>query len=883
VDEEILYHLERVTQELMDEGMKRSEAERAAIRRFGDVEAYGRALRTIDGRRRRSMRGTERLDEGLRLLAQAVRHLFRAPGFTFAVVTVLALGLGANTVMFGVVDRLLLSPPRHVRDAESVRLLYLSRSLSRGETVTGRTVAFPDYADFRGVAAFQAVAALSGDDTETLGRGEGAQQVRVVGASASFFPLLGARPALGRFFAPDEDRPGVPGTAVVSQEFWERAYASDPAVLGRTLDLGTGVYTVVGVAPAGFTGTDLHPVDVWLPLEVRQALETGGTEWREHRNWWWLNVVVRLAPGVTADMAGQQATAAHRRGREESIARGDYDAGARVIAGPIIAAQGPRPSDESRVARWLAAVSALVLLIACLNVANLLLAQATRRRREVAVRVALGVSRSRLVGELLLESLLLASLGSAAALVLARVGGGVVYRALLPDVAVVGQMPMGRLLLFALVATVLAALVAGIAPALQAIREDPAIALRTGGGGGGHPASRARAALLVGQATFSVVLLVAAGLFVKSLSAARGTDLGFDARHVVVAQLEWNETLPAAERAAIYRAALEKVQALPDVRAAGLTYTVPFQSSIAISEPRIPGLDSLPRHPAGGPYVNKVGSGYFEAMGLDVVRGRAFQPTDDSDGAPPVAVVTEGMARAMWPAGDALGACMYFGSDDEGPPCTQVVGIVEDHRREELVEADPHWLYFLNQSHPAFQGPPQALMAGVRGDPREVAGSLQSALGATSGLIRFVSARPLQANVDPQLRSWALGASMFSGFGILALVVAAWGLYSVLAFEVGLRRRELGVRAALGAGAPRLVRLILVRAVGLVGVGIALGLAASAAVARWVGALLFEVSPWDTGVYAAVAGTLLAVSVVAGVLPALRATRADPREALNAE
>jgi predicted permease len=428
-------------------------------------------------------------------------------------------------------------------------------------------------------------------------------------------------------------------------------------------------------------------------------------------------------------------------------------------------------------------------------------------------------------------------------------------------------------------------LIAGIVPAIQATRTDLSGSLKGDGPRGGRPPSRTRAGLLIGQAALSAVLLVGAGLFVKSLSHARDLDLGFDSRHVLVASLSWNEALPASERAAIYDDALARVRRIPGVRAAGLTYTVPFQSTISIGKPRVPGLDSVPSHPNGGPYANKVGSGYFEAMDLQILQGRAFVSADDAEGAPPVAVLTQGMAQAIWPDGNALGACMIFDDDESGEaaPCTAVVGIVENHRREEIVESDPHWLYFLNQPHPAFRGPPQGMMVGTTGDAAGLATTVQAELRGASTQIRFASARSLQGNVDPQLRSWTLGASMFSAFGLLALVVAAWGLYSVLAFEVATRRRELSIRSALGAGSPRLVRMVLLHALALVGAGVVLGVGTSLLAARWVGGLLFSVSPWDPSIYTIVAVTLLAVAMGAGVLPAWRATRADPKEALQAE
>jgi len=883
VDDELDHHFEEAVRGYVARGMDEVEARRLARDRFGDERAYRHALMTIDDGRVRMRERSEVLDGVWRTVGYALRSVRRAPGFTISIVSILALGIGANAVMFGVVDRLLLSPPQHVIDADDVRPLFVQRIGFNGDVFTGRTITYNDYLDFLDVGAFASIGAYAGPHEKTVGRGDDASQARVAAGSASFFPMLGVQPALGRFFTEDEDRIGAPPTAVLAHEYWERRFASDPEVLGSTIDVGRGIYTVIGVAPPGFTGALLEPVDVWLPLLVMQSLENG-EGWMEGRGWYWLQAVGRVAPDATVESAEAEATAVHRFGRAEQIAQDDYDEGAEIIAAPIIGARGPQPNNEARVAQWLAGVSFIVLLIACFNVANLLLARAVRTQREIAVRLALGIDRRRLVAELLTESLVLAGLGAVAAVLVARFLGSTVHQTLLPDVAFTDAGLGGRLLAFTLVATLVAGLVTGLLPAWQATRTELSDALRSGGRSVAGGRSRTRLGLLVGQAALSVVLLVGAGLFVRSLRQAEALDLGFDADRLLVAALEWNATLPGEERRVIYEDVLTRVRRLPGVRAAGLSYTVPFQTSISLGRPRVPGLDSVPRHHNGGPYVNKVGPGYFDAMGLTLLRGRGIGATDDADGAPPVAVVSESMAEAYWPADDALGSCMIF--DDDAviePPCTEVVGVVENHRRESLVEDDPHFIYYVNQGHYAFEGPPQAIMIGAAGDPEALLPLVRSEARSASSQIRFVEALAMSDLVEPDLRSWRLGASMFTVFGVLALIVAAWGLYSVLAFDVALRYHELGVRAALGAGRGRIVRLVLRQALALVAVGTALGLLGAASAARFVEPLLFRVSGTDPATYAAVGAALLLVAALAGSLPAWRATRVDPREALQAE
>ncbi len=819
------------------------------------------------------------VDAVVRTLSFALRGVRRAPGFTASVVLILALGIGANAVMFGVVDRLLLSPPQHVVDADEVRLLHVRRrSLNPQiqliqEINLFQNITYPDYQEFLGVDAFADVALYSSPADRTIGRGEAATQARVVGASGNLFPLLGVRPVLGRFFEDGEDPLAANPTAVLAYEYWDRRYGRDPDVLGRTIDVGTVRLTVIGIAPAGFTGAELGPVDFWIPMA---GLIPNVNIFALNQNFYRFRAVARLAPGTTIEAAEAEATARHRGGRAVEITENRYDADAEVVLAPIIAARGPSPTSEAQVARWLAGVSLVVLLIACFNVANLLLARSIRTRREIAVRIALGASRGRLIGELVTESLVLATMGAGAALLVARVLSRTVHQILLPNVAVIDASAGGRLLGFTLVATLVTGLLTGLIPALQASKAELADTLRAGGHGVAGGRSKTRITLIVGQVALSVVLLVGAGLFVQSLRSAQDLDLGFDSQNIVMVRLQFNESLEMTERRAIYGRALEGVRRLPGVHSAGLGRTPPFAGGIRIGV-RVAGLDEAPVGPGGGPWANRVGPGYFEALGLTILQGRGFVPADGADDAPPVAVVSESMARAIWPTGDAIGTCMSF----EGyiSPCAEVVGIVENHHILDLVEDEPRFLYFYNR------GPGQAgtLVAGTTGDADALVDLIRDEVATASTQIRFVYAGSMTGFIESRLRSWTLGASMFTAFGFLALIVAGWGLYSVLAFDVALRQRELGIRSALGANVARLVRLVLRQAVLFVVAGVGIGLLASWAASRFVGPLLFQVSATDPLIYTLVAVTLLLVAGLAGSLPAWRATRVDPREALQAD
>lgn len=891
LDDELAFHFEATVDALRADGMDEDAARREARRRFGNEDAYRRALRAIDGGSRDGRKG-ETMDVMMRHVRFAFRSIRRSPGFATAVVLILALGIGANAVMFGVVDRLLLSPPQHVVDADRVRHVYIEREIFNGTRPVSRTMTYPDYQDLQGVDAFSHVAAYTSPNPRTLGRGDEAERVQVAGASWSLFPLLGVVPELGRFYGPEEDALGANAAAVLSHEFWERRFGGDPGVLGRTLDMGPARYEVVGVAPAGFTGAELNPVDVWVPITRDQELRLAGPDGEEAtgwldgpdaRNWWWLRAAVRLRTDVDPGVASDQATAAHRGGRSSMIEEDRYDENAELVLAPVIAARGPDPSAEAKVARWLAGVSFVVLLIACFNVANLLLARATRWRRELAVRMALGVSRGRLLGQLLTESMVLAGLGAAAALLLARWGSDAIHRVLLPNVAFTDTGLGGRLMVFLGLATLLTAVLAGFLPALQATRGEVADELRTGGRGATTGSSRARVFLLVAQAALSVVLLVGAGLFVSSLRSALDTDLGFDPENVAVVRLEFSESMDTDTRHQIHAEVRDRVARLPTVRSAALAYSIPFWSSIGLGQPRVPGMDSIPKHSAGGPYGNKVSPEYFETMGLSILRGRGIEEADQGKDAAPVAVLTESFADAVWPDGTALGQCLVWGDPEDEAPCTTVVGVVENFHRQDLQEPDPHFQFFTNWSHHAYRGPAQAIMVRTTGPLAAEIPSLRQEIMATSSAIRFPVVQALSDNIEPQMRSWRLGASMFTVFGILALVVAALGLYSVLAFDVALRRTELGIRAALGAASSTLVRSVLVRSLALVALGLAVGLGVALAAGGFVAPLLYGVSPREPGVFARVTGALLVVALVAGAVPAWRVTRVDPREALQAE
>ena len=638
-----------------------------------------------------------------------------------------------------------------------------------------------------------------------------------------------------------------------------------------SFDAGDGPIPIVGVAPRGMTTLRLGRADVWLA-----AAPTMGATMRTARNYYSFGAVARLAEGADEGAAMDQLTTLHRRARAEQIEQGDYPEDARVLLTPLLEARGPHPNAEAHVARWLAGVSLVVLLIACVNVANLMLARMVRQSREVAVRLALGISRRRLVAQLLLEGVLLGAAGGAAALAVASYAGTAISSTLLPGVAwsELGWSP--GLVPLALALSALTGLLAALVPALHASRRDPGLTLRQAGAGGvTRSTARVRTGLAAAQAALCVLLLIGAGLFVRSLDAVRSVDLGLrlDGLLYVETRTRPGATTPE-ERSAISHSVLDRLRSHPRIEAAAGAFTAPFMGSMT-NTVRLPGGDSVPQVGGGQIWMHIVSSDYFRVLDIPIVRGRAFEPNDATVD-PRVVIVNETMARALWPTQDPIGQCIYPGAETE---CSHVVGVARDSRQRE----------FREQSAMEFHVPlqPESAAGIIMVRPRRGADDgpalVRDAVLSVDPRIRHVRVIDATDRLAPQERSWRLGATLFSAFGALALAVAAVGLYAVLAFDMSQRTREIGVRTALGAGRASIVRLVLVRALAVSGAGIAIGALAAALLAPRMQDLLYGVGPWDVTTYVAVACTLLATAAAAALLPAHRAASVDPNTALRAE
>ena len=842
------------------------------------------------------------MDTLLQDLRYALRGLIRTPGFTLAVVLTLALGIGANTTMFGVLDTLLLKPPAGVRDAGRVRRVYFRRAgititIGGGAETAVASTSFPSYEALRGVRGFAGVAAFGGGSV-SIGTGAEARPASIRAVTASYVPLLGGTTVLGRFFDSTEDRLDAGPVAVVSHAYWMRQMGGDPDVLHRTLAIGPFLYAIVGVASPGFTGAELDEPDVWLP--IRQAAPVlAGAEALSQWNWFWVETIVRLAPGATAASAAAEATVAVQRATPASPVppgagprrRPLGAASDQVVLGPIQAARGPGMTDDARVALWVGAVALAVLLVACANVGNLLLARALRRRTELAVRAGLGAGRGALARQVMVESLVLALVGGAAALLVARWGGAAVRAWLLQSPVPGASVLDPRVLVFTTLAALVTGLLAGLAPAWQAGRTDLSSSLRGGGRDVTPTRGRLRATLLATQVALTLVLLVGAGLFVRSLRHAQTLNYGFDVDHLLLAnarqrggnvsisrQVAASPEGPVDPQSARLLRMREKIRADPLVAGADAMVGMPYQSVIMLSI-RVSGRDTLPRLAGGGPFMLAVTPTYFATVGTRILRGRGF--TDgDVKGSLPVAVVDESFAKLAWPGRDAIGQCIFLGDST----CVQVVGIAADVRGRSVTQAQSlnYYLAFPQQLQPAGM-PLDGLVIRTRGPAAAVAGEVQHALQVSEPDLPYVQVQPLAERIAPQWRSWQLGATMLSLFGLLALVIASLGLYAVTAYGVAQRTQEIGVRIALGAGRRDVVSLAVAQALRATAAGALIGMLLAVALGRAVASLLFGVKPLDPAAVLGAVAVLLAVAALAAWVPARRAAGIDPMQALRTE
>ncbi len=872
--EELRFHRERLARDERARGASPEDSANAARRRLGNPTRVRE-----DARERWSVPWLDHLQQDVRY---ALRGLRRSPGFATAVVLTLGLGLGANAAMFNVIDQLMFRPFAYLRDPAHVHRVYL-RLPGRERLLANESFPYARYLDLQRWTTSLSQYAAFFPTVVAVGSGTSSRERPVAAVSASYFDFFDARPVRGRFFTAAEDTtPSGAAVAVLSHAFWMSDLGGRD-VLGQTIQIDNIVCTIIGVAPPGFSGVaEGNPAVAYLPITTFGSHQGGRSSvayWQRYV-WDWTEMMVRRKPGVSVEQANADLTQAYIRSRAAARAIHSFMPRTETerpvaVAGALKTAAGPYPGLEARTLVWVAGVAAVVLLIACANVANLLLARALRRRREVALRLALGVSQRRLAAQSLTESLVLSLAGCAVGIAIAHWGGVVLRRLFLPASGAASVASDWRTLGVAVAAALFAALCTGFAPLLLARGADITTTLKAGVREGTNQRSRLRASLLVVQVVLSVVLLVGAGLFVRSLDNLRDLRLGYDVDPVLL--VRWDrrgEVMDPAQRAQVRARVLEAAQRIPGVARAAWSSNVPLQGTSTMGL-FVPGIDSVAG--LGRFTYQTAGVDYFSAMGTRILRGRGFT-SEDRPGGSTVAVVSTSMARVLWPTQDALGQCLHL--DAASAPCTRVVGVAEDAVHDAL--KDQPLRYYL----PIDQFPNEGgslLVLRLERDPAAMAEEVRRALQPVMPGQQYVTTQLMSDLLGAQRRSWRVGATMFVALGVLALVVASVGVYGVVSYDVGQRMHELGVRIALGAQQSDVVRLVVARGVRLAIGGVAIGSALAVAAARWIEPLLFRESATDPAVFAFVGVVLVVIAVVACSVPAAKAVRADPNTVLRAD
>lgn len=866
VDEEVRFHLERKAERLVREGMDEETARAEARRRFGDVE---RVKAEMTREREAGMRKSAWWDRTWQDVHFAVRQMTRNVGFTLVTVVTLALGIGATTAIFSVVDGILFRP---LPFPEPEELVAVWADFTRLGGPADEWTNFDDFWDLEERArSFEALAAWDGGPLTLTGMGE-PEQVGVGTVTHGMFPdVLGIEPALGRGFRAEEDVPGAPGVVLLSDGFWRRALGADAGVIGTALTLNDEPYTIIGVLPADFEPPFNQNAELWSPMRQSRAENFCG------RGGACLHVVGRLADDATLEGAQAEASDIARRLEQE------YPEANTNVGATVRSLQDDMVADARTGLLVLMGAVGFVLLIACVNVANLLLARGTVRGAELSVRSALGAGRRRLVAQLLTESALMALVGGALGLALAYLGTD-----LLVSIAPAGTPRIegvgvdGRVLGFALAATALAGILFGLVPALRNARADLQSGLRQGGRGGGGSLGgmRARGALVSGQVALALVLLVGAGLLMRSFQNLRNEDLGFRPQGVVALQLG----LPSSRYpdADARRSFLDRVEArlgaLPGVSGVGTTSWLPltgFGSDVSFN---IEGRPLPPNGQSQAVWFRRVTPGYAEAMGMRLVSGRWITAADDEN-APRVVIINDGMARRFFPDGNALGQRINMGNP-ENPVWREIVGVVAEARYFSIRDDSRDALYL-----PHDQAPTSSVFVVLRStrDVSALAGEIRTTVAGLDPSLAVAQIRPMESIVADALGPERFVTLLLGLFAGVALVLAVVGLYGVVSYGVSQRLREMGVRLALGAESGDIRGLVLGQSFKMVGLGLVLGVAGGVAVTRLMENLLFGVSATDPWTYTTVALVLAGVATLASALPARRAARVDPIDVLRAQ
>ncbi len=813
----------------------------------------------------------------------ALRGLRKNLGFAAVCVLTLALGIGANTAMFTVFDAVLLRPVPGV--ANPGELVILERLQKNNPDFS---FGYPDYLDYRDQN--QSFSGLAARCRTALTLNHGATE-RITGelVSGNYFSVLGVSPVLGRLIAvEDVQTEGEAPFAVLSYWIWQRVFGSDPEVAGKNILLNGQRFTVIGVAARQFAGTTVgSPTDVWVPLTMQPAaMPRMSRGVLRNRNAGWIEIFGRLKPQVSLDAARSELRIIAARmaaAYPESNEHRGVD---------VIPSFGMDPDDREALQKFFALLIAsvgLLLLISCSNVANLLLSRADSRRREIAVRLALGAGRARLVRQLLTEGLLLSFLASALGLLLAPWAGNLILTSRQPLYALqnVDTTPDARVLAYVLSVAILTGVLFSLAPALQSSKPDLVVALKDNTPGAGRR-SHLRSLLVSSQVALSVVLLIVAGVTVRKMQKIVNLNPGFRTSHILMMSLSPSILgYSEAQGERLYEELLARVERIPEVQSASLAVTVPpedWSTRVSIFyEGQVPPLDYFRGHEFEVGIrvdMNTVAPNYFKTMGISLLRGRDFTERDRS-GAPLVAIVSQQLAQRLWPGKDAVGKRIEWPSWEGAPrPPLEIIGVSADARYRSLIADAPLLLYV-----PEFQnyGGRQTLVVHTATDPERLLGAVRGAITSLDQNLPVFAVKTMSEQIGDSLWQPRMAAGILGSFSIFALLLAAVGLYAVVSQWMGQRTREIGIRMALGAKPQDVMRLTLGYGAGLAVWGIVAGILFASVLTRFVSALLFGTSSSDALTMAVIALFLLLVALAACYVPARRAMRVDPMVALRHE
>jgi len=820
----------------------------------------------------------------------ALRHLRKSPGFTAVAVLTLGLGIGLNSAIFTLFDALTLRP-LPISDPDAVVNVY---QRIQDEAGSYRSFSYPEYVALRqSNAVFSGLIAYSWMPAEivtsTRSTVDGAEEAHGLLVTANYFPLLGGEAALGRTFLTEEDEShGAQPVMVLSHGFWEEHFTSDRSIVGKSVKLNGTLMTVVGVASAGFFGTEPQTPDFWVPMMMQAQLMPRDERLNDRRSFW-LDVVARLKPGVSRKQAQAGMDALINRIAPDYLGT-NQKASIDLVAGSLLARPDVRGEVDSLAFLVMASV-AMILLIACANVANLSLARSAVRQKEIDVRLSLGASRGRVVQQLLTESLLVALLSGVAGLLSARWLPGAIISLLRPQheqpisVPLVLDIPV---LGYTLLLSVGTAIVFGLIPALRASRTNPNWAskgeITTLGQGGGR--LRIHSVLVGTEISVCLVLLLGAGLLARALGRAQTVDPGFDMKHVLALSMDLNLHGYDNERAAeFHRHLIEQLQALPGVKAVSVASLAPLGGVSRAAPVTAAGSNG----PVGASETSVgywvVSPNYFGTLSIPIVQGRSFGLRDTGQGTP-VAIINEAMARQFWPGQDPVGKRLRPGPPSV--PFTEVVGVVKNTRGARLWEADQPYVYLPllqnNTKGPAIQTEQLGMKILIRtdGNPDDISAIVPRVVRTLDPNVQG-SAATLGKSAERWVWFSQVGAMLSSSLGILGLFLASLGIYGLMSYSVAQRTHELGIRIALGANRSDILKLILGQGLRISLVGLVVGLAIALGVTRVIAAMLYGVKPTDPVTFGGVSVLLTAVALLASYLPARRAAKVEPLVALRYE